>query len=366
MNLNILLVEDSALDQRLFIQAFADAEGEHEITAVPRAEESYSLIANQSFDVLVTDQNLPGQNGLDLCQQLLADEVRLPLVILTGAMTHEVTLAALKLGVDDFVIKDGSGSYLDILPLKLPAIVQRYRDRQARLEAEQALRAYSAELKEQNEDLDAFAYMVAHDIVSPLSVLKGYVDTLQLGYGAEVDETTAMILGNIATSTNKVINIVEALLMLVNARRNDVEMKPLAMAEILQEAFGRLESAEKGAITVAEQWPLALGFAPWVEEVWVNYLTNALKYGGDPAGVSVGAVAEAQHIRFYVRDQGPGLDEEEQLMVFHPFQRLEPGKSGHGLGLTIVQRLVEKMGGKVGVDSQPGAGSEFYFTLPCA
>ena len=154
MKLRILLVEDSALDRRIVIQAFADSGGGHEITAVARAEDVFPILEKESFDILVTDHNLPGQSGLHLCRQMLTERIDMPLVILTGAMTDEVTIEALRMGVDDFVVKDGSGSYLQILPLKLPAIVKRYRDMVARAEAERKLLEYSAELKEQNEDLE--------------------------------------------------------------------------------------------------------------------------------------------------------------------------------------------------------------------
>lgn len=364
--LRILLIEDSALDQQILKQTFQERATGDVIVAIPRAEDAFSLLATQTFDIIVADQNLPGMSGLELCRQLLAQKVRLPLVILTGAMNDEVAVEALAIGVADFVVKDASGAYLQILPLKLPVLVNRHRDRLAREEAEAKLLAYSANLKEQNEDLDAFAYMVAHDIVSPLSVLKGYVDTLQLGYGPDLTPQSTLILNHIASSTKKVISIVDALLMLVSARKDAIELEPVEMGEIVAEVIARVGADDCAPVKVASEWPVAIGFGPWIEEVWTNYLSNALKYGGAAEQIELGAEVEPEFIRFYVRDKGPGLDEEEQMMVFYPFQRLEPGKSGHGLGLTIVQRIVEKMGGTVGVFSTPGAGSEFYFRLPKA
>jgi signal transduction histidine kinase len=120
-------------------------------------------------------------------------------------------------------------------------------------------------------------------------------------------------------------------------------------------------------ITMPHRWPDALGFAPWVEEVWVNYVSNALKYGGEPPLVSVGGEIQpgAEHVRFWVRDNGPGLTQDQQDRLFTPFTRLGQIKvEGHGLGLSIVQRIVDKLGGEVGVDSAPGQGSTFWFTLP--
>jgi two-component system sensor histidine kinase/response regulator len=113
---------------------------------------------------------------------------------------------------------------------------------------------------------------------------------------------------------------------------------------------------------------VALGYGPWVEAVWTNYLSNALKYGGRPPKVTLGATEMGNGwIRFSVVDNGPGLSQEEQARLFVPFERLHQARSeGHGLGLSIVQRIVKKLGGQVGVEStgEAGEGCEFYFTLP--
>ena len=102
--------------------------------------------------------------------------------------------------------------------------------------------------------------------------------------------------------------------------------------------------------------------------MWANYLSNAIKYGGAPAIITLGAgPAEPGFVRFWVRDNGPGLSMDQQSQLFTPFTRLHTDRAdGQGLGLSIVQRIIEKLGGSVGVESIPGQGSTFYFTLPAA
>jgi two-component system sensor histidine kinase/response regulator len=121
-------------------------------------------------------------------------------------------------------------------------------------------------------------------------------------------------------------------------------------------------------ITLPDEWPQALGYATWVEEVWVNYLSNALKYGNYPPQVELGASpAPGGMVRFWVRDNGDGISPQDQARLFTPFTRLDQVRArGHGLGLSIVRRIVEKLGGQIGVESegQPGRGSTFSFTLP--
>ena len=121
---------------------------------------------------------------------------------------------------------------------------------------------------------------------------------------------------------------------------------------------------------LVDEWPTALGHAPWVEEVWENYLSNAIKYGGKPPRVEMGATIQADGMLcFWVQDNGVGLTQSEQADLFLPFTRHgRGGRSGYGLGLSIVQRIVEKLGGRVGVKSEgvSGKGSLFCFTLPAA
>jgi signal transduction histidine kinase len=152
-------------------------------------------------------------------------------------------------------------------------------------------------------------------------------------------------------------------------RKTEVEIQPLDMDHLVSEVLQRFDSmvAEQQAEILAPQtWPTSLGYGPWIEEVWANYLSNAIKYGGQPPRVVLGATPMPDGmVRFWVRDNGPGLEPESQAQLFTPFTRLAlDNTEGHGLGLSIVRRIVEKLGGQVGVESTVGQGSTFYFTLP--
>jgi signal transduction histidine kinase len=148
-------------------------------------------------------------------------------------------------------------------------------------------------------------------------------------------------------------------------------MQPIAMGAVVDGALGRLDAMTKeysAVIRRPKSWPAALGHAPWVEEIWANYISNALKYGGRPPIVEVGSDTLADGtIRFWVRDNGPGITDEEQRNVFAEFTRLEGARAdGHGLGLSIVKRIADRLDGAVGLSSDLGVGSLFYFTLPAA
>jgi PAS domain S-box-containing protein len=246
-----------------------------------------------------------------------------------------------------------------------------FRDVTQRQQAEAKLRRYAEELQSQNEDLEAFARTVAHDLQSPLNPVIGFADVMLKEYPTLSDDEIRSFLQIIAQSGRKMSNIIDELMLLAQVRRKKVNPKLLNMAEIVTAAQQRLSDeieAYQAHLVGPAQWPAAAGHAPWIEQVWVNYLSNALKYGGRPPQVELGAtIQENGLIRFWVRDNGDGVIPEEQARLFTPFTRLEHVKAkGNGIGLSIVRRMVESLGGQVGVESEgvPGRGSTFSFTLP--
>ncbi len=242
----------------------------------------------------------------------------------------------------------------------------------ARKEAEEALRHYAEQLELQNAELDAFAHTVAHDLKNPLGTVIGYLGFLWQTHDTMTLEERTEALETVLHSSEKLQVIVDELLLLASVRKDEVIAEPLAMGAVVQEACDRLrlalEKAQAQLVTPEPAtWPKAFGHAPWVEEVWVNYISNALKYGGDPPRIELGwDQREGQaSVRFWVRDDGAGLTPEAQAKLFTEFTRLGQVRAkGYGLGLSIVRRIVEKLGGEVGVESAVGEGSTFWFTLP--
>lgn len=237
---------------------------------------------------------------------------------------------------------------------------------------EEALRRANEELEARNAELDAFGHMVAHGLKGPLSAIIGFTYVLESSESPPSEEEIPQIIRTIKQLGLKVDTIIEELMVLAGLRKADLNMKPLDMPRILADTLERMayQIEQSGAaITCPTDWPAAMGYGPWVEEVWVNYISNAIKYGGYPPQVELGASHEDEAVRFWVRDNGKGLSAEEQARLFEPFERLGQTRlSGHGLGLSIVRQIVERMGGQVSVAStgMSGEGSTFSFTLPAA
>ncbi len=234
---------------------------------------------------------------------------------------------------------------------------------------EQARAAEQRELLIQ--ELDAFAHTVAHDLKTPLTSIIAYSNLLSSHYEQFDPERVKRYLNTIAQTSFKMNNIIDELLLLSSVRNQaQVETSPLDMQQIVNNARQRLNTLveQSGAeIQEPETWPIVLGYTAWIEEVWVNYLSNAIKYGGQPPHVELGATNQGKYARFWVRDNGPGIAPEEQGRLFAMFTRLDQVKAeGYGLGLSIVRRIVTRLGGEVGVESEKGKGSTFWFTLPIA
>jgi signal transduction histidine kinase len=230
------------------------------------------------------------------------------------------------------------------------------------------LREYAAELLARNKELEAYAHTVAHNLKNPLSVLVITSDLIN-----DVPNLTRKelkeYLQQIRSIACEMNSIIDNLLLLSEARLVDVPMEPMDMASVVTAIRKRLRpmiKAQRARVSFPKTWPTATGYAPWVEEVWANYLSNALKYGGQPPCVELGATPQANGmVRFWIRDHGAGIPPEAQARLFKPFTQLgRTHKDGHGLGLAIVRHIVEKLGGQVGVESELGQGSLFFFTLP--
>ncbi len=246
------------------------------------------------------------------------------------------------------------------------------RDVTDRRRDEEELHRRALELEARNEELQAFARTVAHDLKGPLTSVVGYAEILEDYYAGKLDDEVRSYLHIISQKGRKMGSIIEELLLLASVRQSqDVNTTVLDMERIVDGAADRVEELieqHQAEIVTPEVWPAALGYGSWVEEVWVNYLSNAIKYGGRPPRVELGADRmPGGTIRFWVRDNGSGLTEEEQERLFTPFTQLDKASAtGYGLGLSIVRWIVGKLDGEVGVESEVGEGSVFSFTLKAA
>jgi signal transduction histidine kinase len=218
------------------------------------------------------------------------------------------------------------------------------------------------------EELDAYSSTVAHDLKNPLSNIIGFVSLMD--EKVQFSDEHKVYLDNIQKSAAKMNKIIESLLLLANIRNEKtITLKEINTKEIVETVINRLSSEIKSnnaVIYKPEIWPIVLGDPVWIEAVWMNYLSNALKYGGKPSIIELSSEQIRKFTKFKIKDNGNGISKEEQKKLFVEFSRLKRHQnkvSGHGLGLSIVNRIISKLGGQVGVESEKGKGATFWFTL---
>lgn len=368
----ILVVDDNAENLRLLSQMLS--ERGYRVRVANSGRRALQSVQSNAPDLILLDIMMPDMNGYRVCEELKADEAfqDIPVIFVSALGEALDKVRAFSSGGVDYVTK----------PFQIKEVLARVR-------THLFLHSLQKDLERQVAELNAFAHTVAHDIKSPLSVLVGYGDILADDSFDLQHQELKDIAEAIVKSGRRVSNIVDELLLLSSVHQmEEVKRTALDMTAIVRRVQERLEpliQESQSEITVPPTWPMALGYGPWIEEVWVNYLSNAIKYGGCPdedipPRVELGfddlasdGMSEMENpftgasVRFWVRDNGPGIAPEQQGQLFTEFTRLHQVRAqGHGLGLSIVQRVVEKLGGQVGVESDLGEGSLFYFILPAA
>jgi len=344
--IKILVIEDEAAVRQTLVDLL-ELNG-FEVVTASHGLDGLAAAKHELPAVILTDVAMPGMSGFKLLEALNADlELRtIPVIVITASVDRAATRHGMELGAADFITK----------PFTEGEVL---RSIAARLEKVELL-----------NELDAFAHTVAHDLKNPLGTLGGRLHLLGLKLGSADAATLRHELEEAQHSADRLNEIIEELLVLTGVRRQAVVPTRLDMGAIVTESIERAEEILRRhavAITRPETWPAAVGHAPWVIEMWVNFLSNAAKYGGPNPAITLGgeAVAGGRAARFWVQDHGPGLDESARSKMFVPFTRISKVRAaGHGFGLSIVRRIAEKLGGTVGVDSTPGAGARFWFELP--
>jgi len=358
-DVRVLIAEDDYLVSAM-VKGLTEDIGYLVVGEAVNGLEAVELTQSLQPDVILMDIRMPHMDGIEATRRI-QEECPTPVVVLTAYETPELVEQASAAGVGAYLIK----------PPNARDIERAITIAMARFDDMMKLRRLNYDLQVRNKELDAFAYTVAHDLQNPLALIIGFAEALRKYRATMSENEIEDCLQTIEQTGRRMSHTIDQLLLLAKTRQMEVEVEPLDMGSIVAEArqsLAYLIETHQAEIVAPATWPVAMGYGPWVREVWINYISNAIKYGAKPPRVELGATVQPDGmVRFWVRDNGPGLAPEDQERLFVPFTRLnEVRADGHGLGLSIVRRIVKRLGGEVGIESAVGQGSVFTFTLPGA
>jgi signal transduction histidine kinase len=368
--LNVLVVEDSENDALLLLRELRRSGYEPAHQRVCTADGLNTALEQQPWDIVISDFVMPQFSGLEALKLIKRKGLDIPFIITSGKISDDTAVMSMKAGAADYIMKDN-------LTRLGPAIERELQETSIRKESQKA----SKTLKERDEELhvlkqidrlkDEFIGLVSHELRTPLTVILGALSTVITEGDRLSARETKQLVGDAYSEAELLSDILANLLELARAQANRLQIneEPVNIRETIDIVINRMKQQMLShpvsidcddSITVnADRVRL--------QRIFHNLLDNAIKYSAPRTKIEVFAKQKDGEIIIGVKDKGIGISPEKQGMLFEPFSRLEPQNSnvtGTGLGLVVCRRLVEAHGGRMWVESQPGAGSTFLFTLP--
>jgi signal transduction histidine kinase len=354
----VLLVEDEPADVELVLRAMRQAGFEASEDIAQTAEEFTALVRKNSYDVILADYKLPNWNGMESVEILRREGLDVPVILVSGALGELTAVDCIKQGAADYVLKDHLA--------RLPGAVRRaMREKGLRRDHKQG----QEDLARSNRDLEQFAYVASHDLQEPLRMVATYTQLLAERYQGKLDSDADKYIHYAVDGALRMQKLVQDLLAFSRVGRQGAAPCSTDCNGVLQAALKNLQAAiqESGAVLQYAQLPVVMADSSQLVQVFQNLIGNAIKFrGAEPPSIRVSAEAKGKEWVFSVADNGIGIAAEHRENVFVIFRRLHTRAEypGNGIGLSICKKIIEQHGGRIWVESEPGQGSNFQFTLP--
>ena len=360
--IRLLLIEDDARDSELMLRAL-HKDGIACDTTIVRSRADLARLQRQPFDVIITDYRLPDLTAADAIAQIREHQPDVPFVVVSGSTSEEQLLAMLRLGADDYLLKDR----LTRLGAAVRSAYERLVLRRERTAAELVAGQRELEMRhlQRVDSIGLLAGGVAHEMRNLLTVVLGNAELAQdaLPGGHDAGKSITEVIG----AARRAASLTGHLLAFV--RRQPTAPQPLDLVEVV-ESFVRLTRAALGSriqvqFAGAAGLPAVLADRAQIEQVLMNLLLNARDAMPDGGTIQVGVETAVGHrVQFRVRDTGHGMTPEVMSRLCEPFFTTKPVGVGTGLGLSTARAIVHQLGGELEIASAPGEGSEFRVRLP--
>ena len=360
----ILIVDDEAAQMKALCDTLRD-QG-YETAGFRSGQAALAALRETKFDLLLTDLMMPEMDGIALVRAARESDPDLVSVMMTGAGTIATAVETMKAGALDYILKPFELSV--ILPVLSRALTIR-RLRMENVALERQLRERTVELEAANQELEAFSYSVSHDLRAPLRAVDGFSQILLKESESRLSEREQQLLLKISSSAAQMGELIEGLLTLSRLGRQPLSKRPLNLTPLVRQVLNELGKEREGRqleIRVSEL-PECLGDPALLKPIFVNLISNAIKFtrAKERAIVEIGWREQNGEGVFFVRDNGAGFDMRYAHKLFGAFQRLHNRDEfeGTGIGLSIVQRVIRRHGGRIWAEAEVAKGATFYFTL---
>jgi signal transduction histidine kinase len=315
-------------------------------------------------DIVLSDYVLPEFDGASAFYSTKKIAPETPFIIVSGTIGEENAVELIKAGVTDYVLKDKMFTVVT----KIARALKESREHREKKDQEEKLAKYARELERSNRELEEFAYVASHDLQEPLRMVGSFLQLLQRKYADKLDQDANEYIRYAVDGAFRMKRLIGDLLNYSRTSR-EWTVEQVDIAAIIRDVLKNLAASiqDSGAMIHVDEMPQLTADADQLLRLFQNLIGNAIKFRkeGTPPVIHICARREDAHWLFSVRDNGIGIDRQYAEKIFVVFKKLHNNTrfEGTGIGLAIVKKIVERHGGKIWFESEPGKGTTFYFTL---
>jgi len=359
MTLNVLIIDDTQSDHHICVEHLGgESEHYHFLHAYSGAD-GLQLYKNHAIDCILLDYNLPDMNGLEVLEKLSGVEKIVPVIMMTGEGNEIIAVTAMKLGSQDYIPKKA------VTTSALRRAIEHTAKHTGLLKK---IEQYRVDLERSNRDLEQFANIVAHDLKSPLRAITQHLTLIKNKCAEALDEKSQHSLEFAVDGAERMNALIDALFTYAKLGFGEPDFGTVDIQAVMENVQRDLCVAieETGARITSDAMPHVNGNALLLSQLLQNLIGNAIKYCKNTPYIHASAVQEDDYWRISVRDNGIGIPPMQHQKIFAIFRRLHQQEEypGIGLGLAVCERIIKQHGGRIWVESEPGEGSIFHFTLP--
>jgi len=365
-HLRILVLEDMEDDLELIEYILTDANLKFTTKRVDTREQFISALKRDHVDVILSDHSLPQFNSDEALGIYRESGLKIPFILVTGAVSDEFAVNSLKQGADDYVLK----SNLTRLPAAILNAVKQREAEAAKNLANDAMRKQYEELMKINKELDSFVYSVSHNLRAPLRSVLGLINLARME-DEKQGNTFKNYFNMMETSMNKLDETLKEILDYSRNSRQELCIEKINIQQLLDDNLEKMQfmpgsSSIDKQINISEDAPL-YSDKYRISVIFNNLISNAIKYY-DPVKehpmLNIAIKVTSGSARLEFQDNGVGIDKEYQDKIFNMFFRATQLSEGAGLGLYIVQEAVDKLKGTIAIDSEIRKGTTFIIDIP--